>query len=191
MNQQQSPLFFGSALIDFGVTEFLDYFMSISGTPSARMAKVDGGAEDSTISSSGEQFAGQIFKTQANLDPKHRDRISYVRVISGTYTKGMKVKVSQKTQKTQIDFHAKLTLSRSTPGPRLESSTPWPRPKRYSAKTEQRSKRPSPATSSESTTRARSRSETRYTLSECMTESSSPRFRPFPPRSEWSEGSVK
>jgi len=41
------------------------------------------------------QFSAQIFKTQANLDPKHRDRISYLRIVSGVYEKGMKVKHSR------------------------------------------------------------------------------------------------
>jgi len=89
ISQTQTPLFFGSALTDFGVSEFLDYFLSISRQPSPREIEGD------TIESGEEQFSGQIFKTQANLDPKHRDRISYLRVVSGVYEKGMKVKHSR------------------------------------------------------------------------------------------------
>lgn len=89
---EQTPLFFGSAMTNFGVQLFLDKFLSMGTTPSPRIAVTSGSNDDGeTIPPEHEEFTGFIFKTQANLDPKHRDRLAYVRVVSGTYEKGMKV----------------------------------------------------------------------------------------------------
>jgi peptide chain release factor 3 len=82
---QQTPLFFGSAMSNFGVELFLNQFCSMGTKPAARIAK------DDVIVPEHEEFSGFIFKTQANLDPKHRDRLAYLRVVSGVYRKGMKV----------------------------------------------------------------------------------------------------
>lgn len=91
MAGEQTPLFFGSAMTNFGVQLFLDKFLTMGTTPSARLS-ISGSNEDGrTITAEHEEFTGFVFKTQANLDPKHRDRLAYVRVVSGTYEKGMKV----------------------------------------------------------------------------------------------------
>lgn len=110
----QSPLFFGSAMTNFGVQLFLDRFCEMGTKPTGRPAvkkeeqsskskkkssdkeqDVDEEDDDDEagelISPEFDEFTGFIFKTQANLDPKHRDRLAYVRVVSGTYKKGMKV----------------------------------------------------------------------------------------------------
>lgn len=89
MAGEQSPLFFGSAMTNFGVQLFLDKFCEMGTKPLGRPSK------DSLISPEHEEFSGFVFKTQANLDPKHRDRLAFVRVVSGTYTKGMKVSHSR------------------------------------------------------------------------------------------------
>ncbi|KAL3909320.1 MAG: hypothetical protein SGILL_008133 [Bacillariaceae sp.] len=97
LDGEQTPLFFGSAMTNFGVQLFLDKFLQMGTKPSGRIAvtKTDEniGDEESgdTVGPEFEEFTGFVFKTQANLDPKHRDRLAYVRVVSGTYEKGMKV----------------------------------------------------------------------------------------------------
>jgi len=106
MAATQSPLFFGSAMTNFGVQLFLDKFCDMGTKPLGRHAFMkedgpkkkkksseDGEVEDETemIAPGHDDFTGFVFKTQANLDPKHRDRLAYVRVVSGTYKKGMKV----------------------------------------------------------------------------------------------------
>ena len=86
-----SPLFFGSAMTNFGVQLFLDKFCKMGVKPLGREAQM---AEDSSSDMVGpdfEEFTGFVFKTQANIDPKHRDRLAFVRIVSGTYSKGLKV----------------------------------------------------------------------------------------------------
>lgn len=90
----QSPLFFGSAMTNFGVQLFLDKFLDMGTSPvgrSAIVAKSPKNKEENQISPEFDEFTGFVFKTQANLDPKHRDRLAYVRIVSGVYEKGMKV----------------------------------------------------------------------------------------------------
>lgn len=99
LDGEQTPLFFGSAMTNFGVQLFLDKFLEMGTKPMGRSAvnkdtSGDGDEEDDTeslVPPEHEEFTGFVFKTQANLDPKHRDRLAYVRVVSGVYEKGMKV----------------------------------------------------------------------------------------------------
>ncbi len=78
-----SPLFFGSAMTNFGVRPFLDEFLELAPPPSPR--KTTEGLREPTNA----KFAGFVFKIQANMDPSHRDRIAFLRVVSGRYVKGM------------------------------------------------------------------------------------------------------
>ena len=81
-----TPVFFGTALANFGVREMLDGFVEWAPAPLARQtASREVGATEDT-------FSGFIFKIQANMDPKHRDRVAFMRICSGTYSKGMKMK---------------------------------------------------------------------------------------------------
>ncbi len=80
---QLSPMFFGSAMTNFGVRPFLDAFLQLAPPPAGRMS------DHGFIEPSRELFAGFIFKIQANMDPNHRDRIAFLRIVSGKYTKGM------------------------------------------------------------------------------------------------------
>jgi peptide chain release factor 3 len=95
MAGNQSPLFFGSAMTNFGVQLFLDKFCEMGTKPVGRAIQraETKNIEDKSelISPYHEELTGFVFKTQANLDPKHRDRLAYVRIISGVYEKGMKV----------------------------------------------------------------------------------------------------
>jgi peptide chain release factor 3 len=81
--QQITPMFFGSAMTNFGVRPFLDAFLDLAPAPLPRIAS--NGPRKPTEP----KFAGFIFKIQANMDPAHRDRIAFLRVVSGRYVKGM------------------------------------------------------------------------------------------------------
>jgi len=74
-----APVFFGSAINNFGVKELLDTFTEIAPTPSSRPA------DRRMVSSDENAFTGFVFKIHANLDPRHRDRIAFIRVCSGKF----------------------------------------------------------------------------------------------------------
>ena len=82
----QTPVFFGSAINNFGVQEMLDAFVEIA--PGPRSAPTT----TREVSPYEEAFTGFVFKIQANMDPAHRDRIAFMRVCSGTFERGMKVR---------------------------------------------------------------------------------------------------
>ncbi|HNC51104.1 MAG TPA: peptide chain release factor 3 [Accumulibacter sp.] len=83
---RQSPVFFGSAINNFGVQEILQALLDWAPPPQER----DGGTR--LVQPAEAAFTGFVFKIQANMDPKHRDRIAFFRVCSGRYTPGMKVR---------------------------------------------------------------------------------------------------
>lgn len=74
-----APVFFGSAINNFGVKELLDTFISIAPEPGARTA------DPRTIQPNEDKFSGFVFKIHANLDPRHRDRIAFLRICSGKF----------------------------------------------------------------------------------------------------------
>ena len=74
-----APVFFGSALNNFGVQELLDSFIEISPTPQGRST------EKRIIEPNEDKFSGFVFKIHANIDPKHRDRIAFLRIVSGKF----------------------------------------------------------------------------------------------------------
>jgi peptide chain release factor 3 len=86
---KQTPVFFGSAVNNFGVQEVLDALVDLAPAPGPRASTTRVVAPDEA------QFSGVVFKVQANMDPAHRDRIAFVRVYSGRYTQGMKLKVQR------------------------------------------------------------------------------------------------
>jgi peptide chain release factor 3 len=85
---KQTPVFFGSAISNFGVRELLNGFTEWAPPPQLRHARLDGGGERDVLPEE-EKFTGFVFKIQANMDPKHRDRVAFLRVCSGVYRKGM------------------------------------------------------------------------------------------------------
>ncbi len=85
LNGSQTPVFFGSAINNFGVREMLDAFVEMAPHPAARAAV------ERDVSPYEEAFSGFAFKIQANMNPAHRDRIAFVRICSGKFTRGMKV----------------------------------------------------------------------------------------------------
>lgn len=80
-----TPVFYGTALGNFGVREMLDHFVEWAPPPQARKTNVRDVPADEP------KFSGFIFKIQANMDPKHRDRVAFMRVCSGAYSQGMKM----------------------------------------------------------------------------------------------------
>ena len=84
---RQTPMFFGSAVNNFGVREVLDALVDLAPAPGARASLQREVAPDE------KKFTGVVFKIQANMDPAHRDRIAFVRVASGHFERGMRLKV--------------------------------------------------------------------------------------------------
>ncbi len=84
-----SPVFFGSALADFGTIPFLEHFLDMSPAPGPRKT-IDG-----EVLPTDEEFSGFIFKIQANMNPAHRDRLAFFRICSGTFERGMTVKLTR------------------------------------------------------------------------------------------------
>jgi peptide chain release factor 3 len=80
-----TPVYFGSAINNFGIKEMLDDYASFAPMPCPREA------EERKVNPSEPQFSGFVFKIQANMDPNHRDRIAFMRVCSGRFQKGMKL----------------------------------------------------------------------------------------------------
>ena len=81
-----TPVYFGSAINNFGVRELLDALVDYAPSPPPRKTKTRDVAPDE------EKFTGFVFKIQANMDPSHRDRIAFLRICSGQYSQGMKVR---------------------------------------------------------------------------------------------------
>jgi peptide chain release factor 3 len=79
LNSTISPVFFGSAINNFGVRELLDCFVEIAPSPMPRIT------EEREINPYEDQFSGFVFKIHANMDPKHRDRIAFLRICSGKF----------------------------------------------------------------------------------------------------------
>jgi peptide chain release factor 3 len=79
LNSEQQPVFFGSALNNFGVQELLDAFIEIAPAPLAKKS------EERLVNPDEKNFSGFVFKIHANMDPKHRDRLAFVKIVSGTF----------------------------------------------------------------------------------------------------------
>lgn len=84
---KQTPMFFGSAVNNFGVKEVLDALVDVAPHPGPRSSI------ERVVEPDEKKFTGVVFKIQANMDPAHRDRIAFVRVLSGKFESGMKFKV--------------------------------------------------------------------------------------------------
>jgi peptide chain release factor 3 len=80
-----TPVFFGSAINNFGISELLDHFVATAPSPLPRQTT------SRVVDPAEEKFTGFVFKIQANMDPAHRDRIAFLRICSGSYRKGMKM----------------------------------------------------------------------------------------------------
>jgi peptide chain release factor 3 len=85
LKASQTPVFFGSAINNFGVRELLDTFVELAPPPGPRETT------SRSVSPEEEPFSGFVFKIQANMNPAHRDRVAFFRICSGRFTRGMKV----------------------------------------------------------------------------------------------------
>ena len=83
---RRSPVMFGTALGNFGVRECLDLLVEEAPPPTARAAS------PRVVAANEERFSGFVFKIQANMDPRHRDRVAFLRVCSGSYQPGMRLR---------------------------------------------------------------------------------------------------
>ncbi|GAA4292185.1 peptide chain release factor 3 [Aestuariibaculum suncheonense] len=79
LNGNQQPVFFGSALNNFGVRELLDCFVEIAPKPRPKQS------EERLINPDEKNFTGFVFKIHANMDPNHRDRLAFIKIVSGTF----------------------------------------------------------------------------------------------------------
>jgi peptide chain release factor 3 len=100
----QTPVFFGSAINNFGVRELLDAFVEMAPAPRPRKTTTR------EVSPYEAPFSGFAFKIQANMDPAHRDRIAFIRICSGRFQRGMKV-IHQRTGKETTFSNATIFMA--------------------------------------------------------------------------------
>lgn len=93
---KMTPVYFGSAINNFGIKELLDDFASYAPAPQARVTQTR------LVQPSEDAFTGFVFKIQANMDPKHRDRIAFMRICSGKFSKGIKLRHLRLDKDVQI-----------------------------------------------------------------------------------------
>ncbi|WP_107853187.1 peptide chain release factor 3 [Oceanimonas marisflavi] len=86
LSGELTPVFFGTALGNFGVDHMLDGLTEWAPAPQPRQT------QEREVTAADDKFSGFVFKIQANMDPRHRDRIAFMRIVSGQYTQGMKMK---------------------------------------------------------------------------------------------------
>lgn len=110
-----TPVFFGSAINNFGINELLNAFAQYAPAPQARNTDLR------IISPEEKSFSGFVFKIQANMDPAHRDRVAFLRVCSGKYSKGMKIHHVRLNR--DILINNALTFMA---GEREQTETAWP-----------------------------------------------------------------
>ena len=96
LSGELTPVFFGSALTNFGVEPFLEAFLNMSTPPLSHMSNLG------KIDPKEPYFSGFIFKIQANMNPAHRDRIAFLRICSGKFEKGMMANLTRKNRKVKL-----------------------------------------------------------------------------------------
>ncbi|AEV95464.1 peptide chain release factor 3 [Pediococcus claussenii] len=92
-----TPVFFGSALTNFGVKTFLDAYLDFAPAPSSHVTE-----DESVIKPNDSEFSGFVFKIQANMNPNHRDRIAFLRICSGEFDRGMDVTLTRSNKKIRL-----------------------------------------------------------------------------------------
>ncbi|KRM31472.1 peptide chain release factor 3 [Agrilactobacillus composti DSM 18527 = JCM 14202] len=95
----QTPVFFGSALTNFGVETFLESFLKMAPAPGEHPINDD----SAELAPNDDRFAGFVFKIQANMNPNHRDRIAFVRICSGEFDKGMDVTLARTKKQLRLN----------------------------------------------------------------------------------------
>lgn len=99
---EMTPVFFGSAMTNFGVELFLESFLDFALKPGPRESTVG------MVPPTREEFSGFVFKLQANMDPRHRDRVAFVRVCSGRFEKDMVVNHARSGKNVRLSHPQKL-----------------------------------------------------------------------------------
>ena len=99
---QLTPVFFGSAMTNFGVELFLEAFLDYALKPTSRVSTIG------EVEPTKEDFSGFVFKLQANMDPKHRDRVAFIRVCSGKFEKDMVVNHARLGKNVRLSHPQKL-----------------------------------------------------------------------------------
>ena len=99
---RQTPVFFGSGVNNFGVQLLLDNFLRYSSPPNPRRS------QDRLVAPDEELFSAFVFKIQANMDPLHRDRIAFARIVSGRFERDMQVRHVQSGKKVRLSSAYKL-----------------------------------------------------------------------------------
>lgn len=116
---KQTPVYFGTAIHHFGIKELLDDFVQYAPGPLPRLSET--AKETREVEPTEEAFSGFVFKIQANMDPNHRDRMAFMRVCSGKYEKGMKLKHLRTGKDIQMN-HALTFMA----GDRENTQEAWP-----------------------------------------------------------------
>jgi peptide chain release factor 3 len=112
-----SPVFFGSAVTNFGVQLFLDDFLKLAPSPTPRRivsgagVGANGASDVILIDPTSDQFTGFVFKIQANMDPRHRDRVAFVRICSGKFERDMTVRNARSGKDVRLSRAMKLFAS--------------------------------------------------------------------------------
>ena len=97
MSGDLSPLFWGSAMTNFGVEPLLSFISRHMAPPAPREPE-----EGRAVSPADDRFTGMVFKIQANMNPRHRDRVAFVRVVSGHFERGMDVRIGRTGEKIRL-----------------------------------------------------------------------------------------
>ena len=109
-----TPVFFASALTNFGIESFLDAFVQLAPSPSARPADREDGSE-LTVDPIQTPFSAYVFKLQANMNPKHRDSTAFLRVCSGRFERDMVMKHHRLNREVRLSRpHSLVAQERST-----------------------------------------------------------------------------
>ncbi|MBP1763326.1 MAG: prfC [Firmicutes bacterium] len=116
MRGELTPIFFGSAMTNFGVRPFLEEFLRLAPPPAPRMSS------EGIIEPDNEKFSAFVFKIQANMNPAHRDRLAFIRICSGKFERGMTVqhvrsgKLLKLTQPQQFLAQDRTIIEEAYPG---------------------------------------------------------------------------
>ncbi|MDR3175641.1 MAG: peptide chain release factor 3 [Desulfovibrio sp.] len=114
LSGEQTPVFFGSALNNFGVRELLESFVSFAPAPLPRPARTENG-DVRLVRPEETEFSGVVFKIQANMDKAHRDRMAFMRVCSGCFTRGMRLKHHRSGRESAVS-NAAVFMARERSG---------------------------------------------------------------------------
>jgi len=102
MGGEQMPVFFGSAMNNFGVQRMLERFLELAPPPAPRLSG------ENVVEPMSEKFSGFVFKIQANMNPRHRDRAVFVRIVSGVFERDMQVVNQRSGKKVRLANAQKL-----------------------------------------------------------------------------------